>query len=255
MTQYPAHDAVGEALRQNYEQLLETIKRNLDPTNNAVLIVDDERPIRLKVARDVRSFDRNAAIYEAGNGKEALEQLDQIRKKYKRDPLFIVLDLQMPIMDGWEVIRKLKEDYESKGRPAGIPIIVLSSTSGEMTIALIMKKSVHGGKSGYTPLVTIAKDVCVDKTRYDVAGEKGLVAWLEYFVKQSNSSTARPPYADRRAVLSARRAPCRRPRRPGSSFPARQGREYPASKPLHRRPLRHMAPHRTWRQSPPCSLR
>ncbi len=62
---------------------------------------------------------------------------------------------------------------------SGIPIIVLSSTSGEKTVAFVMKKSVHGGKSGYAPLVSVAKEACVKSARYDAAGEKGLLAWLE----------------------------------------------------------------------------
>jgi CheY-like chemotaxis protein len=69
----------------------------------------------------------------------------------------------MPIMDGWEVVARLKEEYESKGRASGIPIIVLSSTSGEKSVAFVLKKSVHDSKSGYVPLVTVAKETCVDR--------------------------------------------------------------------------------------------
>lgn len=172
------------AARDNYEQLLASIKRNMDASTNTVLVVDDERGIRMKVARDVKAFDPGIIVYEAANGKEALEKLASIRKTHFRDPLFIVLDLNMPIMDGWEVIGKLKEDYEQKGLAAGVPIIVLSSTTGEKSYALVMKKSVHSGKSGYTPLVSVAKEACMDKSRYDAAGEKGLLAWIEYFVKR-----------------------------------------------------------------------
>lgn len=167
---------------ESYKELLEAIKRNIDPSSNTVLLVDDERGIRMKVARDVRSFDPEIVIYEAANGQEALKKLDEIRKKYYRDPLFIVLDLNMPILDGWEVIKHLKKEYESKGKKTGIPIIVLSSTSGEK--GLLLKSSVHDGKSGYTPLVSVAKEMCVDKSHYDATGQKGLTAWLEYFVKE-----------------------------------------------------------------------
>lgn len=168
---------------QSYKELLEAIKRNTNPSSNTVLLVDDERGIRMKVARDVRSFDPEIVIYEAANGQEALRKLDEIRKKYYRDPLFIVLDLHMPVMDGWEVIKQLKKEYEGNGKASGIPVIVLSSTSGEK--GLFLKSSVHEGKTGYTPLVSVAKEMCVDKSHYDAAGQKGLTAWLEYFVKES----------------------------------------------------------------------
>ena len=177
-------DAEGDALHKQYADFVESIRRNLDPTSNTALIVDDERGIRMMVARDIKAFDPRIVIHEAGNGKEALERLAHIRKHYLRDPLFIVLDLNMPIMDGWEVIAKLKEEYEKMGRLMGIPIIVLSSTSGEKNVAFILRKSVHDGKTGYTPLVTVAKETCADKRRYDAAGEKGLLNWLSYFVRK-----------------------------------------------------------------------
>lgn len=166
-----------------YSEFLESVKRNLDPTSNTVLIVDDEKGIRMKVARTVKGVDETIVIYEAGNGMEALKKLEDIRKTHTRDPLFIVLDLNMPIMDGWEVIRTLKKEYEAQGRDSGIPLLILSSTSGEKGMAFL-KKSVHEGKSGYKPLVSIAKETCVDKSRYDAVGQKGLMSWLKFFVSE-----------------------------------------------------------------------
>ena len=168
----------------DYLQLLESIKRHMDPTRNTVLLVDDEKGIRKKVAREVEAFDPSIVIFEATNGAEALETINLIRTKYVRDPLLIVLDLNMPVMDGWEVIKRLKKEYESKGKDDGIPIVALSSTSGEKS-GLLSKKSVHEGKSGYTPLVSIAKETCIEKSHYDAVGEKGLLAWLNFFLKEA----------------------------------------------------------------------
>jgi len=184
MTEYQPCDKEAEELRENYRALVASIQRNIDPRSNTVLIVDDEKGIRKKVARDVRKFDPNIVIFEAANGKEALKQISVIRNNYVRDPLLIVLDLNMPIMDGWEVIEKLKEDYQGKGQISGIPIVVLSSTSGEKSRMILLKQSVHSGKSGYTPLVSVAKETCIDRSRYDTTEQKGLLAWLEFFVKK-----------------------------------------------------------------------
>jgi FOG: CheY-like receiver len=169
--------------KDDYSKIVESIKRNMDPARNTVLIVDDEKGIRIKIAREVKAFDPSVVIFEATNGSEALETINFIRTKYISDPLLIVLDLNMPVMDGWEVINKLKKEYENKGKNAGIPILVLSSTSGEKN-SLLSKKSVHKGKSGYTPLVSIAKETCMDKSHYDAVGEKGLLAWLNYFMNE-----------------------------------------------------------------------
>lgn len=175
---------VASSEGDDYLQLLESIKRHMDPASNTVLLVDDEKGIRMKVARDVKAFDPSILIFEANNGAEALETLNLIRTKYDRDPLLIVLDLHMPVMDGWEVIKRLKKEYEGKGKNAGIPIVALSSTSGEKS-SLLSKKSIHEGKSGYTPLVSVAKESCVEKSHYDAVGEKGLLAWLKFFLKEA----------------------------------------------------------------------
>jgi CheY-like chemotaxis protein len=177
-------EKVRASEEDGYLQLLESIKRHMDPASNTVLLVDDEKGIRMKVAREVKAFDPSVVIFEANNGSEALETINLIRNKYIRDPILIVLDLNMPVMDGWEVIKRLKKEYESKGKDAGIPIIALSSTSGEKS-SLLSKKSVHEGKSGYTPLVSVAKESCMEKSHYDAVGEKGLLAWLKFFLKEA----------------------------------------------------------------------
>lgn len=175
---------IASSEKDDYMQIIKSIKRNMNPARNTVMIVDDEKGIRMKIAREVKAFDPSMVIFEATNGAEALETLDFIRTTYILDPLLIVLDLNMPVMDGWEVINRLKEEYENKGKNAGIPILVLSSTSGEKN-SLLSKNSVHEGKSGYTPLVSIAKETCIEKSHYDAVGEKGLLAWLKFFMTEA----------------------------------------------------------------------
>jgi len=174
-------DVDPELMNQDYSAFLEEIRNNLDPNSSTVLLVDDERAIRAKVARDIRQFAPDVVVYEAENGQVAMARLEEIRKKYYRDPSLIVLDLNMPIMDGWEVIELLRQEYTAAGKTRGIPIMVLSSTDGEK--GWISRKSVHGGKSGYEPLVTVAKENCADRSRYDAQGPKGLTGWLKFFVK------------------------------------------------------------------------
>jgi len=179
--EYQSSDPESQATQEAYHQLLDNIKQRMDPNSNTVLLVDDERAIRRRVARDIQKTDSTIVIHEASNGQEALEKLEEIRKTYSRDPLFIVLDLNMPVMTGWEVIEALRKEYESRGQTQGIPIVVLSSTTGEK--GLLFKKSVHGGKAHYAPLVTVAKEACIAPKRYDARGEKGLMAWIKYFTR------------------------------------------------------------------------
>jgi hypothetical protein len=50
---------------------------------------------------------------------------------------------------------------------------------------MLFKKSVHGDKARYAPLVAIAKEVCADPTKYAAQGEKGLVAWMRQFSRHT----------------------------------------------------------------------
>ncbi len=79
-----------------------------------VLVVDDEPDLRFVL---IRWFDRAGHdVSEAGDGTAALELVQRWR------PDLVVTDLMMPVMDGFELIRRLRADPVT----AGIPIIVLS---------------------------------------------------------------------------------------------------------------------------------
>ena len=65
----------------------------------------------------------------------------------------------------------------------GVPFIVLSSTTGEKGSLPFFRKSVHDGKSGYKPIATVAKEACIGAAKYDAKGERGLMAWMRFFMK------------------------------------------------------------------------
>ncbi len=83
---------------------------------NAILVVDDEAPIRryLRAALSAQGF----TIYEAANGQEALNAVIADR------PDIIILDLGLPDIDGIEVTRRLREWSQT-------PIIILSVREAE----------------------------------------------------------------------------------------------------------------------------
>ena len=66
------------------------------------MIADDEKPARDRLRLALRDFPRIEVIAEATNGAEALER----GRELKPDLLF--LDIQMPLMDGFEVLGQLK---------------------------------------------------------------------------------------------------------------------------------------------------
>lgn len=80
-----------------------------------VLIVDDELD-NLGVAQKVLSYG-GAEVHVARNGLEGLATLDTIK------PTFILLDLSMPEMDGWEMLRRARNNDELDD----VPIIALTA--------------------------------------------------------------------------------------------------------------------------------
>jgi CheY-like chemotaxis protein len=83
-----------------------------------VLIVDDH-PDTLETIAELVS-DVGHGHHEASNGEEALSWL----KRQADLPCLILLDLRMPVMDGWDFLRALR----TVPRLAEIPVVVISVT-------------------------------------------------------------------------------------------------------------------------------
>ena len=103
--------------------LVRTVRRWLTPSNDnfTVLVVDDDAAMREIVERTLRSTGYQVAT--ASNGQEGLQVLEA------KNPGLIVLDLMMPEMDGFEFLRRLKENP----RHGHLPVVV--ATAKELTEA------------------------------------------------------------------------------------------------------------------------
>jgi signal transduction histidine kinase/CheY-like chemotaxis protein/CHASE3 domain sensor protein len=96
-------------------QLRTAIARILPDGRGSVLVVDDEESVRSLV---VETLGRNGMeLREAADGEEALAKISA------RRPDAIVLDLIMPVLDGFEVLERLQADPETRA----IPVIVLTA--------------------------------------------------------------------------------------------------------------------------------
>ena len=81
----------------------------------SVLVVDDDPNIRRMIVAALRRD--GYSFFEAANGKDAL---DLMRDEH---PNVVVLDLMMPIMSGWDVLRERQQEPEL----SRIPVIVVSA--------------------------------------------------------------------------------------------------------------------------------
>jgi CheY-like chemotaxis protein len=90
---------------------------NGDTACPGVLVVDDDPDIRESL-REVLE-DEGYSVTCVGNGRDALEHLRTAAR-----PCVILLDLMMPVMDGWQFRKEQKKIPEI----ADIPLIVITAT-------------------------------------------------------------------------------------------------------------------------------
>ena len=84
---------------------------------NRILVVDDEPPIRklLRTGLTTQGYE----IVEAATGRLALEEMA------REEPDLVILDLGLPDISGFDLLRTLKERHET------VPVVVLSSRGDE----------------------------------------------------------------------------------------------------------------------------
>jgi DNA-binding response OmpR family regulator len=80
-----------------------------------VLVIDDEAPIRLLCRVNLEA--EKMEVFEAKDGPTGLEEAK------RTDPDVILLDVMMPMLDGWRVAEHLLDDPKTKD----IPIIFLTA--------------------------------------------------------------------------------------------------------------------------------
>jgi two-component system, cell cycle response regulator len=92
-----------------------------------ILTVDDSKAVRMIVRKAFKNFDVD--ILEASNGVEGLAVAS------KEGPDIILLDVTMPVMDGVEMLTKLKADALLKP----IPVMMLTAEAGKENVMKIAK--------------------------------------------------------------------------------------------------------------------
>ena len=95
-----------------------------------ILTVDDSKTIRMIVKKAFKPFD--CELVEAENGVEGLSLAA------KEKPDLIVLDITMPVMNGIEMLEKMKDETGLKN----IPVIMLTAESGKDNVLQIIKMGV-----------------------------------------------------------------------------------------------------------------
>jgi two-component system cell cycle response regulator len=96
-----------------------------------ILSVDDSRTIRLMLKRVFRPF--HCELFEAADGMEGLEAA------ITHQPDLIVLDYNMPVMDGVTMLRKMREHDNIKRTP----VIMLTAEDSNEVISTVARLGVR----------------------------------------------------------------------------------------------------------------
>ena len=116
-----------------------------------ILLGEDEKELAemYKIAFEKNGF--NLVI--AFNGKEVLEKAEEIK------PDLLLLDINMPVMDGFEVLKEISENIETYKIFENIVIIVLTNYSNQQDIEYCMKRGAQDFiiKAEWTPDQVVKK--------------------------------------------------------------------------------------------------
>jgi CheY-like chemotaxis protein len=117
-----------------------------------ILVVDDDPSIRSIVARILRREEYE--VGEASDGREALEKM----RAGAYDA--VVLDLMMPVMDGFEVVH-----YLERHEDAGTPCVIIMSAAVERSLQTAESPRVHAlvRKPFELPTLVAAVENCTSR--------------------------------------------------------------------------------------------
>lgn len=123
-----------------------------------VAIIDDHKLFRTSFRLLLSQLESVEVIFEACNGIELFEAL----KKTCVD--IVLLDIQMPVMDGFEIVPMLNEKYPE------LKILILSSFNDSYTIERMLKLNIVGyltKNAGFSQIKKAIYNVFEDGVYYD----------------------------------------------------------------------------------------
>ncbi len=156
-----------------------------------VLLVDDQPLFRTAIASLVNAQDDFTVVGEAENGLIAVERAHELA------PDLIVMDVEMPVMDGVEATRLLTEQMP------GIRIVMLTVSDSEEHLF----DAVRNGASGYL-LKDLRPDQLYDMLRSVMRGDTpispGVAGLLLSEVRSGNLTAVEAPTATQGPPITAR---------------------------------------------------
>ena len=108
------------------------------PIKHTVLWADDDADDLLLMREVLKHLNNEHVIVEAYNGQEVLNYLDHITESSDL-PCLIILDINMPVLNGRDTLALLKENK----RYSSIPVVVFTTSSSELDRIFCQKMGVE----------------------------------------------------------------------------------------------------------------
>ena len=113
-----------------------------------ILIVDDQKVIREGLKLSLESHADLEIVGLAENGQIAIDLVDALR------PDVVLLDMEMPIMDGAAATRAIRQRFENT------KVLVLTSSKDDTHIAAVLAAGAHGYLLKDTPIDDLVNAIC-----------------------------------------------------------------------------------------------
>lgn len=135
---------------------------NQDKIINVLLVEDSVADVKITL-RAFKKASMNMNVLVTNNGMEALEYFNNEGRftdpvKFPK-PDIVLMDINMPKLNGFETLEKIKQDARFKN----IPIIMLTSSKNESDIA----NSYSGGAAGFIQKPVNYDDFCTVVKKFD----------------------------------------------------------------------------------------
>jgi CheY-like chemotaxis protein len=112
-----------------------------DHSNHPLLVIEDSNEDFKMLQRLMRRMEVQNPIYRCTSGDDALEFLSGVQNSGDAPrPSVILLDLNLPGMDGRSVLEQLKQDQNLKE----IPIVIFTTSSNPQDITFCYRQGANG---------------------------------------------------------------------------------------------------------------
>ena len=131
----PAYQTIAKKRSQKLENPANaTTTVSMDDRNKILVLIVDYNAVNLKIAT-LMTEKLGLQVIAASNGKEALDILETRAESGEPSPDIILMDCMMPIMDGYDATRKLRQDtsrFSARSRSTPIIALTASAHKGDM---------------------------------------------------------------------------------------------------------------------------